>query len=174
MQPPRDSLKRQLELARFDRALEVSESLAHHRALLTTAELGRINNILTGRDIDPWRLNPVNVTLPSGEKETLAVLTDPKVTARNKLHQCTEMAENGQVVEAAVEIYTSLVLSHVFEDANRRTAVLASHYFLNRYGIPVSGMALHEIGLGDVRNPEHIQMLKDTIHQLAKFALRQK
>ena len=32
-------LKRQLEMARFERAMEVAESLADHRALLTTAVL---------------------------------------------------------------------------------------------------------------------------------------
>ena len=174
-EPPQrpDSLKRQLEMARFDRALEVSESMASHRALLTTGELARLNNILTGKNEDPWREEPVTITLPSGEKETLSVVADPMVTARDKLHRATEMAEAGNIVDAAVDIYVGLVLAHVFKDANRRTAVLAGHYFLRRYGVPISGIALHELGLGDLRAEGQIEALRETVRQMAKFARRQ-
>ena len=165
-----DLLKRQLELARFERALEVAESLAEHRALLTTVELARLNHILTGKTDDPWRQETVNITLPSGRIETLDLIVDPKMTARDKLHKTTETAESGDVINAAVDIYVGLVLAHVFMDANRRTAVLASHYFLKRYGAPVSGMALHELGLGDLREEGQIEALRDTIQQMAKFA----
>jgi prophage maintenance system killer protein len=172
------SLKRQLEIARFERALEVSESMAEHRVLLTTLELERLNCILTGRAApgttpnpqqDPWRKAPVTITLPSGKTETLSILRDPKVTVREKLHQATELAESGRVIDAAVEIYVALVLSHVFEDANRRIAVLAAHYFLKRYGVPLSGLALHEIGLGDLREAGQVEALRQTIEQMARF-----
>ena len=86
----------------------------------------------------------------------------------------TEMAENGHVVDACVSIYVKLVLSHVFKDANRRTAVLAAHYFLQRYDVPLSGLALHEIGLGDLREPGQIEALKETITQMAKFATKRR
>lgn len=165
-----DSLKRQLEMARFDRALQVTESLAEHRALLTTAELARINQIVTGKGADPWRQESVTLTLPSGMKETLSMIADPKMNAREKLHRATELAESGSVIDAAVDIYAGLVMAHVFEDGNRRTAVLAGHYFLKRYGVPVSGIALHEIGLGDLRQEGQIETLRETIHQMAKFA----
>lgn len=176
MAPEALSLKRQLEISRFERALEVAESLADHRALLTTAELARLNNILTGKgtDHEPWRSGPVTITLPSGKTETLALLADPKVTVREKLHRATEIAEQGAVIDAAVDIYAGLVLAHSFEDANRRTAVLAAHYFLRRYGVPLSGLALHELGLGDLREEGQIESLRETIHQMAKFASRQK
>ncbi|MDR3608236.1 MAG: Fic family protein [Oligoflexia bacterium] len=169
---PFDALRRQLEIARFDRAMEVAESLAACRALLTTTELARINTILTGKDdqsTDPWRQDPVTITLPSGRVETLKVIADSKITAREKLHRATELAESGAPIEAAVDIYAGLVLSHVFVDANRRTAALAAHYFLNRYGVPVSGLALHEIGLGDLREEGQIESLRETIAQMAKF-----
>ena len=169
----RESLRKQLERSRFERALEVSESLADHRALLTTAELGRLNNILTGKaDHDPWRQGPVTVTLPSGRSETLALVADPVMTAREKLHHATELAENGATIDAAVHIYSGLVLSHVFADANRRSAVLAAHYFLKRYGVALSGLALHEIGLGDLREEGQLEMLRETIGQMAKFAAK--
>ena len=167
-------------MARFERALEVAESMANHRVLLTTTELIRLNNILTGKDpdsdADPWRKEPVTITLPSGNTETLALIADPKVTAREKLHKATEMAESGASVEsavdAAVEIYTDLVLAYVFADANRRTAVLAAHYFLARYGSTLSGIALHEIGLGDLREPGQKESLRETVRQMILFAAR--
>jgi prophage maintenance system killer protein len=178
-----EALKRQLEMARFDRALEVAESLADHRALLTTGELARLNCILTGKNPheiaessanDPWRDEPVTVTLPSGKTETLILIADPKVTAREKLHRATELAEAGAVIDAAVEVYTGLVLAHVFKDANRRTAVLASHYFLRRYGVPLSGLAIHELGLGDLREEGQIENLRETLQQMAKFSTKKR
>ena len=165
-----ESLKKQLERTRFERALEVSESMAMHRVLLTTVELGRLNNILTGKNDEPWRDEPVTLTLPSGKTETLALIQDPKITTRDKLHHATALAEEGNVISAAVELYVGLVLSHVFKDANRRSAVLAAHYFLTRYGVPVSGLALHEIGLGDLREEGQIESLRETVSQMAKFA----
>jgi hypothetical protein len=175
------SLFKQLEITRFDRALEGAESLARNRSLLTTLELERLNGILTGKSFDKvpegadsglWRDSPVTLSLPSGRVETLSILRDPKVTARDHLHEATELAENGHFIDAAVTVYVKLVLSHVFRDANRRTAVLAAHYFLSRYGVPLSGLALHEIGLGDLREPGQIEALKETISQMAKFAAK--
>lgn len=171
------SLFKQLSISRFDRALAATETLAHNRSLLTTMELERLNGILNGKTIeqlDPWRTSPVTLSLPSGRVETLSILRDPKLTAREHLHEATELAENGHVIDAAVSVYVQLVLSHAFKDANRRSAVLAAHYFLLRYGAPLSGLALHEIGLGDLREPGQIEALKDTISQMAKFAAKRK
>ncbi len=175
------SLLKQLEISRFDRALTAVESLGQNRSLLTTMELERLNGILNGKKVDQlealsgiWRDTPVTLALPSGKTETLSVLRDPKVTAREHLHEATELAENGHIIDAAVSVYVKLVLSHVFKDANRRTAVLAAHYFLIRYGAPISGLALHEIGLGDLREPGQIEALKETISQMAKFAAKRK
>jgi hypothetical protein len=171
-----NALKRQLEMTRFERALEVAESMAAHRALLTTAELARLNNILIGNkdDHDPWRQEPVTITLPSGRTETLAVIADPKVTAREKLHHATELAENGSIVDAAVDVYVGMVLAHPFQDANRRTAVLAAHYFLRRYGVPLSGRAIHDLGLPDMREPGAVERFRETVHHMAKFVERNK
>lgn len=175
------SLLKQLEISRFDRALAATETLAQNRSLLTTMELERINGILNGKKVEQsgsadgiWRETPVTLSLPSGKTETLSILRDPKLTAREHLHEATELAENGHAIDAGVTIYVKLVLSHVFADANRRTAVLAAHYFLTRYGAPISGLALHEIGLGDLREPGQIDALKETISQMAKFAAKRK
>ncbi|MEO5969656.1 MAG: Fic family protein [Bdellovibrionia bacterium] len=165
-----DLLHRRLELARFDRAIEVSESLADHRALLTTAELERLNRIVTGEKDDPWRQEATTVQLPSGKTENFSLILDAKMTARDKLHKATELAESGSVIDAAVDLYVSLVLAHVFKDGNRRTGVLASHYLLRRYGAALSGIAIHELGLGDLRQEGQIELLRETIHQMLKFA----
>lgn len=172
--PEPTSLKRQLEMARFERAIEVAESLAQHRALLTTTELARLNNILTGKTDDPWRQETATITLPSGKVETLELISNPVLLARDKLHRATEAAEGGAFIDAAIDIYVSLVLAHIFKDANRRTAVLAAHYFLRRYGVPLSGHALHEIGLGDLREEGQIEALRETVKQMAKFASKKK
>ena len=177
------SLKRQLEITRFERARGVIESLAEHRALLTTMELARVNDILTGAgqgqtsgtERAPWRQEPVTVTLPSGATHTLSILRDPKLSSRELLHKATELSEEGgNAVDAAVDAYVGLVLLHAFQDANRRTAVLAAHYFLQRYSVPLSGLAIHEIGLGDLREEGTIQELRATVHQMVKFASRGK
>ncbi len=165
-----DSLLKQLEMTRFERGMEVVESLADHRALLTTVELARLNNVLTGSKNPPWRESTATITLPTGKQHTLQLHSDPVINTRDLLHRCTEIAENGNVVDAAIEAYTGLVLSHAFENANRRTAVLAAHYFFRRYGVPLSGLAIHEMGLGDLREPEQLQTLRDTIQQMARFA----
>ena len=157
-------------MTRFERALEASESLAVHRALLTTAELARFNGITTGTSDDPWRRESVTLTLPSGKTETLALLADPIVTARTKLHRATATAESGAVIDAAVDIYAGLVLDHVFKDGNRRTAVLAAHYFLKRYGAPISGIALLDLGLGNLRQEGQIESLRESIKQMCLFA----
>ncbi len=169
-----DSLKTQLELARLERAIEVSESLADHRALLTTTELARLNGILTGKTHDPWRRESVTIALPSGQTKSLELMIDPILTVREQLHRATESAESGNAVDAAVNIYVSLVLAHAFKDANRRTAVLASHYFLHRYSAPISGTELYELGLGDLRQPGQIDNLRENVRQLCIFAEKKK
>lgn len=168
------SLSKQLELSRFHRALEVAESLAENRALLTTAELERMNKILTGKTDSPWRNETTTLTLPSGKSETFTLHSDPKMIARDHLHHATEASENGHPIDAAVFIYAELVLSHCFKDANRRTAVIAAHYFLKRYDTALSGIALYEMGLGDLRDLEHREELSKTVHQMARFSGKSK
>lgn len=171
------NLMLQLQSARMERALEAAEALADNRSLLTTLELERFNGILLGVKInektpDLWRTDPITITLPSGKTETLAIIKDPKISAREILHHATEKAENGDPLEAAIDTYVGLVLAHSFKDANRRTAVLAAHYFFSRYGIPLNGTAIHELGLGDLRDPSHVAELRKTIEQMAKFGAK--
>jgi hypothetical protein len=170
----RDSLRLQLERTRLERAIEVSESLADHRALLTTTELARLNGILTGKTHDPWRHESVTIELPSGQTKNLELMIDPVLTARDLLHKATETAESGNTLDAAVNIYVGLVLAHVFKDANRRTAALASHYFLKRHGATITGADLYELGLDDLRQPGQIENLRANVRQLCIFSEKKK
>ena len=64
--------------------MEVCESIAENRALLTTFELERVNIILSGKEQNPWRDSPVTLMLPGGKTETLLLLSDPKNTAEGE------------------------------------------------------------------------------------------
>jgi hypothetical protein len=152
----------------------LSSSVVVRRARLRATESERLNNIHTGVAEEPWRKDPIDITLPSGRTETLHLLKDPKISVRESLHHATELAENGDVIDAAVNVYVGMVLTHPFKDANRRSGVVAAHYFLSRYDVPISGLALHELGLGDVRDPSQIDVLKETLRQMAKFASRRR
>lgn len=177
-----EDLKKQLEKARFERTLKIVEGLATARGQMTATELARLNDIILGHnapghttpDTNPWRRDPVDITLPSGKKVSFSVLTEPSLAIRDLFHRCTEGAEGGAVINAAVEAYLGIVKLHPFFDGNRRSAVIAAHYYLTRYEIPVSGTALYELGLGDARDPAHAAMLTDTIAQMAKFAAKRK
>ncbi len=170
------SLLLQLERARFERALEVLESLVEHRALLTTTELARINHIVIGVKHDPnsqenpWRQDIITLELPSGRTETMNLIENPVFALRDQLHRTTERSEAGDSIEAAIDLYVWMVKAHAFKEGNRRTAVLATLYFLQRYGHAISGIALHEVGLGDVRDPTQREALKEMITQMSRFA----
>ncbi len=170
MTPP-IGLKEQLERSRFERALERSESIASHKHILNTMELARLNNILCGKkedDPNPWREGSVTLMLPSGNTETLSLIADPKVTTREALYAAAESAESGDYIGAALTAYVRLVLAHAFEDANRRTAVVAAHYFLTKYGIPVSAERLHQAGAGDLRNAKEVERLRKVLEEATR------
>jgi hypothetical protein len=93
--PPRSPnfLQRQLERARFERALEVADSMVEKGAFLNPAELARINNILLGREQpDPWREGPAVLKLPSGRVEKLQILADPVNKTREILREARQRA----------------------------------------------------------------------------------
>ncbi len=166
------SLVVQLELTRFERALAVSASIANSGALLTTSELARLNKILLGNNTDSneslWRKEAVNVKLPSGKLERLELIEDPILATRDKVHQATEQAENGDAIGAVVNLYVGMIKAHAFLDGNRRTAILAIHYFLFKYGFSVSAHDLLAMKLGDVRDPQEVESLKSNLINLIK------
>lgn len=163
-----ESLKQQLERTRLERALEVAESLVQKKAFLNSAELARLNNILLGETREPWRDSPTVCVLPSGKQHSFQILADPVSKAREILHHARDRAENGEVVEAAADVYAQLVLNHVFRDANRRTAVIAAFYLLKLHGITISAVDLHELGLGDLRVEGQMEALRQLLRNVVQ------
>lgn len=163
-------LQRQLERARFERALEVAESMVEKGAFLNTAELARINNVLRGQNDEPWREGAAVCKLPSGREEALQLLADPITHCKEILRNAKDRAAAGQVVEAAADVYAQLVLTHVFKDANRRSAVVAAAYLLKLNGYDVSAMGLHELGLGDLRAEGQLEALRETLRNVVRMS----
>jgi fido (protein-threonine AMPylation protein) len=131
-------------------------------------ELSRLNSTICGlkNEADPWRDGPVTLTLPSGKTETLSLIADPKVKARDALHKAAEISSQGQALDAALAVYVDLVLAHCFKEGNRRTAVVAAHYFLRKHGIPISAEAIHQAGAGDLRDPIEVNRLRQKLDSL--------
>ena len=77
---------------------------------------------------------------------------------------------NGEVEEAAVDLYSQLVLNHFFKDANRRTAVAATHWLLLERGIHISALGLLEVGIGDIRSEEQLDSLRKLIRVSIEMA----
>ncbi|MEW6055853.1 MAG: Fic family protein [Bdellovibrionota bacterium] len=164
-------LHRQLELTRFERALEVAESMVESGAFLNSGELARINNILTGESSEPWRDGLAVCTLPSGRQESFQLLADPVEKTREILRRAKDRAVAGEVVEAAADLYAQLVLTHVFKDANRRTAVVAVAYLLKLHSVEISALGLHELGLGDLRAEGQLEALRETLKNVVKMSV---
>mgnify|MGYP000851169919 CR=1 FL=1 len=169
---PENNLKRQLELSRFERALEVVNSMVESGVFLNTAELGRLNQILTGTQNDPWRVEPAICKLPSGREATFAILADPIKKAREILRAAKDRADGGEAIEAAADVYAQFVLTHVFKDGNRRTAVVAAYFLLKAHGHSVSAVGLHELGLGDLRIDRQMEALRETLRNLVRMKVR--
>lgn len=169
--PPKNPnfLRKQLERTRLERALEIVREMADTNKFLNSTELARLNNILCGEKGEPWRDGVAEIALKSGNKASFHMIADPISHAREILTRAKDRAANGQVVEAASELYADLVLNHLFKDGNRRTAVLASCYLLELYGFDVSPMAVHDLGLGDLREKGQKEAISDLFKSLVKI-----
>jgi hypothetical protein len=165
-------LKKQLEFARFNRAIETAYSMVDSGAFLNIAELTRINGILTGSKEDPWREDAAVCKLGSGREVRFQILADPLKKTKEILTNAKEKAASGDVIGASVDLYVELVMTHVFKDANRRTAVVACAYLLKLHGKDISAFALHELGLGDLRMEGQIQVLKEIVSNIVKLNVK--
>jgi len=164
-------LKKQLELVRFEKAIDYVHSNAGGQKHLNSSELANINKILCNYgDEDPWRVGPVTLTLPSGRQGHFAVISNSQKEASELINECRDMASNGELIEAATRLYSELVMKHLFREANRRTAVAATTWLLYEYGISIPAMGLLEMGLGDVRENEQMNALRGVIEYSIKVA----
>ncbi len=94
---PPETLKKQFELVRFERALEYIKQSAGGKKRLNSQELGQVNNLITNSSGNPWRQEATNVRLPTGRSETLSLISNPMFAARDLLSAAFERSLNGEV-----------------------------------------------------------------------------
>jgi hypothetical protein len=167
--PNNQTLKKQLELVRFEKAAEYILAAARgHKKHLNVPELAQINHMMMNTNDDPWRVEAVQLKLPSGRVETLSMITNPIFEARDLIFRARDEAEQGNLSEAASYLYAQLVLKHFFKDANRRTAVAATYWLLLERGVEIPAMGLLQLGLGDLRMEKQLDTLRGLIaHTIA-------
>lgn len=168
MSPSRE-LKRQLQEQKFLHAEAYVRNSAGTLKHMTTSELAHINQMLTGENEEPWRLEPVQVTIPSGNIHHFNIVSNPIIQAREILGHAQDLAANGDLEEAALYLYSRLVLNHFFSDANRRTAILATLWLLQSSGADVNAVELARAPVGDLRDEKDLQTLRAKLMSLIKL-----
>ncbi len=158
-----DMLKKQLQRVRFEKAISYIDQNANGKKHLNTQELASLNMMIRGSDEDPWRSEAAVVSIPGGKRASFSILTNPLISLRNIISNAMQKAMNGDVEDAALDLYSQLVLNHFFKDANRRTAVAATHWLLLERGIHISALGLLEFGIGDIRSEDQLKSLKKLI-----------
>jgi hypothetical protein len=158
----------QLEDQRFLHAVNYVEANANGLKKLTATELSQLNQLLTGQAGDPWRLSPASVTIPSGKTHQFNVLSNPIHQARDIINSALQTASTGDLVDATFNIYSRLILAHLFNDANRRTAALASLWLVRYHGKDLDAISLASGALGDLRERSDSENLANKIAALIK------
>ena len=163
-----DLLKKQLELVRFERTLDYVRSSAGSAKKLNSGELAHLNQMLTTKQDDPWRVEPVTLSLPSGKEEHFSVISNGQKRASDFINSAREKSHDGELALSAAGLYRDLILGHLFTDANRRTAVAAVSWLLMEHSVSIPAMGLLELGVGDLREKEAFEALVNLI----KYSIR--
>lgn len=159
-------LQKQLEEKRFRQGISYVQQAAGGLKKLTSSELAHLNQILLDREEeDPWRFQTTTLQLPDGEVQ-IQVHSNPLNRARDIAGNSLQMAGNGQIIEAACYLYSQLVLEHLFQDGNRRTAVLATIWLLGNSGLNVDAQKLLTMPLGNLRNAVEFSIFKSRLEKL--------
>lgn len=163
-------LLQQLEDAHFEHGIHYIESEAHGLKKLQSNELAHINQILTGSKEDPWRFEPIQITLANGHTQHFNIISNPLARAREILGYAHIMEGNDDFIAAAQYLYTTLVREHLFKDANRRTAALAVYWILLAHDLEADPHAIIKLKVGNLHDPKEysdfIQRLEALIHAL--------
>jgi hypothetical protein len=168
---PKNLLHKQLEEQRFLHGIAYVEKASLGLKILSTSELVHLNRLLVGDNMgsstgEPWRFEQALVVIPSGRTHQFNILTNPIVSAREILGNCWQTAGNQELLRAAVRLYSELVLHHLFKDANRRTAVLATLWLASSHGSRFDGRELAEFPIGDLRDPVDLLKLEDKLKKM--------
>lgn len=156
-----NALTRQLEEQRFLHGVAYVEQEAGGLKKLSTSELLRINQFVTGETEDTWRFEKATVRIPSGRTHHFNVLNNPIIHARDVIGDAQRMAGNGDFIEAALFLYSQFVLSHLFRDGNRRTAVLATLWLLRSFDRQIDAQKLADYAIGDLRETADMAKLRE-------------
>jgi prophage maintenance system killer protein len=163
----KNPLQKQLENERFARAISHVEQTAHTIKRLNSVELARLNQMLNGHSDEPWRFDAASIQIPSGKIHQVSVMNNPLHIARDVIELANQLAQN-DLIEGAFQLYSKLVLAHLFNDANRRTAALATLWYIRAHGGDVDVIALSQTQVGDLREDSDIQKLRQQFVLLAK------
>lgn len=166
----KNPLQKQLEHQRFLHGVDYVKRESHSLKKLTTSELARLNQILTGSDQDPWRFETVHVQIPTGHIQEFNLVSNPISRAREILSHAFEELGNRHLLQSTCDLYSHLVLEHLFQDANRRTSVLATIWLLDVAGVNVDPENLLKVPLGNLRNPAEKEKFVRAIAALIQTA----
>lgn len=162
----KNPLQEQLSEKRFLHGVDYVKQNTTGIKKISTSELAHLNQILTGQTDEPWRYEEAVVQIPSGQTHQLNVLSNPVHAARDLLGAAEQIAGNHDFVEAAFRLYTQLVLLHLFNDANRRTAALATFWLLRSHAVDIDAHALAKIAVGDLRQKADYTLLRNQFEAL--------
>jgi len=161
-------LQKQLDEQKFQNAIAYVRGMAGGLKKLTSSEMVYLNQLLTGHSDDPWRIEAVEVQIPSGERHQFNLISNPLSRARDIIGNAFQKAGNSDVSAAASYFYSQLVLEHLFIDANRRTAVLATLWLILVHKMDLDAQELLTTPLGNLRDPENIKSLGKRIEVLLR------
>lgn len=158
----------QLEDQRFLHAVSYVKDNAQGLKKLIPSELAQLNQLLTAQPGDPWRFTPATITIPSGKTHQFNMLSNPTLQAREIIDAAENAATYGDFKDAAFQIYSRLILAHVFNDANRRTAALACLWLLRANEKDIDAVALANESVGDLRENADQETLRKKMDSLIK------
>jgi len=168
---PQNFLQKQLEEQRFLHGIAYVESAARGLKILSTSELAHLNRLLTGQvEGEPWRFVQVSVRIPSGKTHHFNIVSNPIIDAREIIGKAWQIAGNEELLRATTFIYAQLVLHHLFNDANRRTAILATLWLTLSHGGELDGRSLADFPIGDLRESGDLERLAGKLKELTKLA----
>ena len=155
----------QLENERFATAVSYVRSEAHGIKKFGSNELAHLNQMLTNES-EPWRIEPVEIQIPSGEVQKISLISNPQSKAREIVGNAHEIAVNEDKVEAIHYVYSRLILEHLFRDANRRTAALAAYWVAETNGVSIDPEDLVQIPVANLRDSS---VEKELLSQISKI-----
>lgn len=169
MSSQKSELQKQLDQQKFLHGISYVQQISSGIKKLTSNELAYLNHLITNHKTeDTWRFDPVEVQIPSGAKVHFNIISNPLARARDIIGDAFQKAGNDEIIEAAAMLYSQLVMEHLFKDANRRTAVLATIWLLNSNGVDADPLKLHDIPIGDLRAPGSMQELVKKIRNISE------